>query len=275
MNSYELSVDITGEDVALLMHCANEVADGMKELILDLWEKGTLNESFKEDRTPVTEVDLKAEELARKIISKRYPEHGILGEEYPSVNPGSNYQWTIDPIDGTQNLVNRIPTFGSLVGLRYRGQAVYGIIDHPVLDIRIRGGFSLGAFLNDKVIRLNDIKQELLGDNDIIATNSPAVFGVSEEGRELFDKIISFHPHSRIYYDCYDHTLAILGSLAVVLEPNLNIWDITPIEALMNEVGGVCRRFNERGSGEEMLVNAVFGKSKAVNLLSEYLGLQA
>jgi fructose-1,6-bisphosphatase/inositol monophosphatase family enzyme len=249
---------------------AIEIADACKELILNLWAGGSFGETLKSDKTPVSQVDLQAEALAREMISKKYPSHGIIGEEYPATNPTSKFQWTLDPIDGTQNLINLIPTFGTLIGLRYRNKAIIGVIDHPVLNLRTSGGGGLGVFYNNTKVTLNDLLADGLSSNDIIATNSPAVFG---EDQELFSKVISFHPHSRIYYDCYDQTLGVLGRLAVVVEPNLKIWDITPLEALLEELGGKCVRFNERGNGCEVLINAVFGKSKAVDLMCSHLGL--
>src|SRR5579883_1421653 len=80
---------------------ALEIADAMRDLILGLWQCGTFQETLKNDQTPVTAIDLKAEELAREMIAKRFPDHGIIGEEYPPVNTNSEFQWTIDPIDGT------------------------------------------------------------------------------------------------------------------------------------------------------------------------------
>ena len=59
----------------------------------------------------------------------------------------------------------------------------------------------------------------------------------------------------------------------MVVEPNLKIWDITPLEALLTELGGKCVRFNERGNGSDMSTNAVFGKPKAVDLMCRHLGM--
>lgn len=252
---------------------ALEIADACRELILNLWATGDFGETLKADRTPVSKVDLQAETLARTMITRRYPSHGIMGEEYDAVNPDSDFQWTLDPIDGTQNLINAIPTFGTLIGLRVKKTAVLGVIDHPVLNIRTSGGLGLGVFHNSSRVTLTDLPSNCLGSNDIIATNSPAVFGEAGREQELFTKVFSFHPHSRIYFDCYDQTLAVLGRIAVAVEPNLRIWDITPLEALLAELGGTCIRFCERGNGQHMLVHAVFGKSRAVELMRVHLGL--
>lgn len=251
------------------------VADATRTMILELWRGGSFAESLKEDKTPVTVVDLKAEELAREMISKQFPTHGIMGEEYEPINPGSDFQWTIDPIDGTQNLVNLIPTFGTLIGLRFQGQAILGVIDHPVMDLRTSGGIGIGVAHNNSKVILPDIPGDQLSPNDLIATNSLAVFGSSVQASELFSRVMSFHPHSRIYYDCYAHTLAVLGRVAVVVEPNLKIWDVTPVEAMITELGGGCVRFgNEDSSAANTLINAVFGKRKAAQWMCFHLQIE-
>jgi myo-inositol-1(or 4)-monophosphatase len=265
--------DLPQSEILELYDFSLEIASACKHLILKLWANGTFGETLKADKTPVSEVDLQAEALARAMISKKYPSHGIIGEEYEPINPSSDYQWTLDPIDGTQNLINLIPTFGMLIGLRYREKAIIGIIDHPVINFRTSGGLGIGVFHNNSQVTLIDLKTDTLTPNDIIGTNSPAVFGESISDQELFTKVISFHPHSRIYYDCYDQTLAVVGRLAVAVEPNLKIWDITPLEALLAELGGKCVRFNERGCGARFLTNAVFGKPKAVDLMCRHLNI--
>lgn len=252
-----------------------QVADATKNMILELWRGNSFAESLKEDQTAVTVVDLKAEELAREMISKQFPAHGIMGEEYESINPGSDFQWTIDPIDGTQNLVNRIPTFGTLIGLRFQEQAILGVIDHPVMDLRISGGVGIGVSHSNSKVVLPDIPGDKLSPNDLIATNSLAVFGRSVQDCELFSRVLSFHPHSRIYYDCYAHTLAILGRVAVVVEPNLKIWDVTPVEAMITELGGGYVRFGDKDSSSaKPLINSVFGKRKAVKWMCSHLRVE-
>ena len=248
-----------------LLTFAEHITDQTRSLILGLWLDADIGTKLKEDKTPVTEVDLKAETLARKLIHERYPDHGVIGEEYEPSNPESDYQWTIDPIDGTQNLVNRIPTFGTLIGLRYKNQAIIGVIDHPALNLRCTGGLGIGVNFNGNQIKLENLPSENLSDSDILVTNNIGVFCLGSEEKELFHKVISMHPHTRIYYDCYSHTLAVTGSIAVVVEPNLKIWDLTPVEVLIREAGGSFEYFNiQEDNGAATLYNAVFGKTHAV-----------
>ncbi len=266
----EISISLTERQE--LHAFAENLADQTRALILDLWLQADIGARLKEDKTPVTEVDLKAELLARTLIQKRYPEHGIIGEEYEPLNPESEYQWTIDPIDGTQNLVNRIPTFGTLIGLRLKNQALLGVIDHPAINLRCSGGLGIGVKLNGAAAKIQDLSENCFSANDLIVSNTLGVFGREPAGEELFHRIMAVHPHARIYYDCYAHTLAISGSVAVVVEPNLKIWDLTPAEALVTEAGGVFRYFNEREyTGPFTLYNAVFGKPKAVEIMLRHL----
>jgi fructose-1,6-bisphosphatase/inositol monophosphatase family enzyme len=242
-----------------------------RKLVLSLWSKNSIYSELKEDQTPVSEVDLRCEELVRQRVRQAFPSHGIVGEEFGWENKGAEFTWTIDPIDGTQNLVNRIPTFGIILGLLHKGQPIMGWIDHPVLGDSLRGGVGVGTFFNGTKVTLNDIPESGLTPNDIIATNCPATFARGDH-LSVLDAILRFHPHSRIYYDVYSHSLAIRGSLAVMVEYNLKIWDLSATKALILGAGGA---FRELGSEEltdgTNLFHAAFGKKRAVNLMAKAL----
>jgi fructose-1,6-bisphosphatase/inositol monophosphatase family enzyme len=256
---------------AELIAFGSDVIRQTRALILDLWNHSSFSFELKADNTPVSEVDLRCEELVRKLVKTKYPNHGIIGEELGVENGDREFVWTIDPIDGTQNLINRIPTFGTILGLLYQGKPVMGWIDHPVLDLQLTGGLGLGAFQNGKPVHLADLSSTTLSPSDVIGTNCPATFGRSGQIDVLWE-ILRFHPHSRIYYDVFSHSLAITGSLAVMVEYNLKIWDISASQALVEAAGGEYREIS-RGENSEgyVLYNAVFGKPRAVELISGIL----
>lgn len=247
----------------------NELIGRTRQLVLNLWSQNTFQSELKEDQTPVSEVDLKCEELARQLIRKRFPGHGIIGEEHGIENGQAEFVWTIDPIDGTQNLINRIPTFGTIIGLLHNRRPILGWIDHPVLNLTLAGGVYEGTFCNGKKVKLTEMRTERLTANDIVGTNCPGTFA---RGGHLpvLDKILKFHPHIRIYYDVYAHSLAILGSLAVMVEYNLKIWDLSATRALIEGAGGkyhtIGQVVNDQGY---TLYNAAFGKPRAVDLISQ------
>ena len=68
----------------------------------------------------------------------------MLGEEYPPTRPESPFQWIMDPIDGTEEFVHGIPTFGTMLALHHRRVPLVGVIDHPALDIRVNAGAASG-----------------------------------------------------------------------------------------------------------------------------------
>ncbi len=250
-----------------LLSVGDDLLSQTRELILTLWQDNSFSTQIKADNTPVSEVDLKCEELARTLIRKHYPHHGIIGEEYGTENGDAEFVWTIDPIDGTQNLINRIPTFGTIIGLLYQGNPVLGWIDFPVLGESFRGGLPCGTYRNGKQIQLLDLESPALTSTDIIATNCPATF---ERGgnTDVLWKVLRFHPHSRIYYDVYAHGLAIRGAVAVMVEYNLKIWDIAATKALIEGAGGTYRELGTiEQPGDYTRYHAAFGKPRAVDLI--------
>ena len=78
---------------------------------------------YKADRSPVTVADRESEQLLRRLIEERYPEHGILGEEFGLTRGGAALRWYLDPIDGTQSFIRGVPLFGVMVGLAAKEDA--------------------------------------------------------------------------------------------------------------------------------------------------------
>ncbi len=260
--------DDSGTLQAELLSFGDGLIEETRRLILSLWHGDTIRSELKSDQTPVSEVDLRCEELVRDRIRRRYPEHGIIGEELGSTSEGADFVWTIDPIDGTQNLINRIPTFGTILGLLHRGRPVLGWIDHPVLGETLRGGVGLGTWYNGTPVRLADLPGPALTPIDLVATN--CLFTFQRGGHEdVLWRILRFHPHVRMYYDVYAHSLAVRGAVAVMVEYNLKIWDLSASQALVEGAGGMYRELgrNER-PGEHTLHHAAFGKPRAVELLA-------
>ncbi len=129
----------------------------------------------------------------------------------------------------------------------------------------------MGTFLNGTKVTLNDIPESGLTPNDIIATNCPATFARGDH-LSVLDAILRFHPHSRIYYDVYSRSLAIRGSLVVMVEYNLKIWDLSATETLILGAGGAFQELGSEGLTDGTnLFHAAFGKKRAVNLMAKAL----
>ena len=98
----------------------------------------------------VTKADLKANQMLVDRIQKRYPKHGIISEEQESINPGAEYCWIIDPIDGTLNFATHIPVFGVMVALARRGVVELAAIASPCQDELFFAQAGHGTFNNGK-----------------------------------------------------------------------------------------------------------------------------
>ncbi|MEZ4622382.1 MAG: inositol monophosphatase family protein [Caldilineaceae bacterium] len=107
----------------------------------------------KSDDSPVTIADRKAEEVMRALIAQRFPDHGIMGEEFAAHQPDAAYQWVLDPIDGTKAFVSHSYLFGTLIALLKDGRPILGVINHPLMnDFMV--GMNGQTWLNDKRVQI-------------------------------------------------------------------------------------------------------------------------
>lgn len=221
----------------------------------------------KADSSLVTDVDLAAESAVRDVITRRHPDHGILGEELTSVNPGSEFQWVIDPIDGTLNFAHGVPLYGSILALLHKGDPIVGVIDHPSLGITTEAAHECGTFRNGERIRIVDIASEQDIAEEIIAVGGREQF-VRSGAAGLFDRLFSGHRFVRTYNDCFGHTLAASGAVGAMIDVDLHIWDIAATRVLIEEAGGeFVLTASPQGLSKDGRYDAIFGKPSVVRWL--------
>src|SRR6186997_1031169 len=106
------------------------------EAILPLFrgDHGVVNKLGPGGFDPVTEADKGAERAIRALIAERYPDHGIIGEEYGEDRPDAEFVWVLDPVDGTRAFIAGLPLWTTLIGLRHEGRPVLGSIGQSFLD---------------------------------------------------------------------------------------------------------------------------------------------
>ena len=104
----------------------------------------------------VTKVDHAAEEAIIDTVRKAYPDHAVLAEESGESAAGSNeYQWIIDPLDGTTNFIHGFPQYCVSIAVRHRGALAHGVIYDPTKNELFTASKGRGAFLNDRRIRVS------------------------------------------------------------------------------------------------------------------------
>ncbi|HEY9217595.1 MAG TPA: inositol monophosphatase family protein, partial [Phenylobacterium sp.] len=96
-------------------------------------ENGLVDKGGAKGFDPVTLADKGGETAIRKLISERYPEHGVIGEEWGEDRPEAEFVWVLDPVDGTRAFIAGLPLWTTLIGLRFQGRPVLGSIGQPFL----------------------------------------------------------------------------------------------------------------------------------------------
>lgn len=103
----------------------------------------------------VTKADLESEEKIVKILKKEYPEYGILAEE-SGEHKGNEFQWIVDPIDGTNNFASGIPFFCIAIALAKEGELLSGVVFVPSMNELFYAEKGKGAFLNGEKIEISN-----------------------------------------------------------------------------------------------------------------------
>jgi myo-inositol-1(or 4)-monophosphatase len=107
----------------------------------------------------VTEYDLLAEKSILKDIFDTFPNHSILSEEKGLINNASDYEWIIDPLDGTTSFAHSIPFFSVSIALAIRGEVVSGVVYQPISNELFIGQKGYGAFLNGSKLSVSTTNQ--------------------------------------------------------------------------------------------------------------------
>lgn len=103
----------------------------------------------------VSEADVQAEQEIIQTLRKTYPNHGILAEESGEQHGHDDYQWVIDPLDGTTNFLHGIPHFAISIGFRHKNRLEAGLVYDPIRQEMFTASRGAGAFLNDRRIRVS------------------------------------------------------------------------------------------------------------------------
>ncbi len=114
----------------------------------------------------VSEVDRRAEAVIIDTLQKAYPDHSILGEESGMHEGSQEYQWVIDPLDGTTNFLHGYPQFAVSIAVKYKQRLEHAVIYDPLRQELFTASRGRGALLNDRRIRVSKaayLKNALLG----------------------------------------------------------------------------------------------------------------
>jgi histidinol phosphatase-like enzyme (inositol monophosphatase family) len=198
---------------------------------------------------PVTAADKGAEAAIRQAIASRFPEHGVIGEEYGEDRPDAEFVWVLDPIDGTRAFIAGLPLWTTLIGLRWRGSPVVGLIGQPYL-----GEVYVGTALGSRLIRGAETRALKVRPcpglkTAVIATTDPALFNGAELG--AWTQVRAAARLARFGCDAYAYAMVAAGTMDLVVEAGLKSWDIEAAVPLLEGAGGVVTDWRGEPVGRE------------------------
>jgi myo-inositol-1(or 4)-monophosphatase len=191
----------------------------------------------------VTEVDRASEQRIIEVIRKAYPDHGFLAEESGQVDgrgEGRDWQWVIDPLDGTTNFIHGFPQYCISIALKHKGKVEHGLIYDPLREEEFTASRGRGAALNGRRIR---ISQPAGLDGTLIGTGFP----FRKDQAEHMDAYLAMFKDiaastaglRRPGSAALDLAWLAAGRLDGFFEFGLQEWDIAAGALLVTEAGGL------------------------------------
>ena len=210
---------------------------GARDLVVDT----------KPDLTPVTEADRAVEEALRARIRAERPGHGLVGEEFgeeDATGPGAGWRWVLDPIDGTKNYVRGVPVWATLIALQFDGVGLLGVVSAPALGrrwwaARGEGAWATGAPAVPPARGAARARVSAVADlgDAFLSYDSAVGFEAARLGPQ-FLALVRRCWRTRAYGDFWSHLLVAEGALDVAVEPEVALWDVAPVQVIVEEAGG-------------------------------------
>jgi inositol-phosphate phosphatase / L-galactose 1-phosphate phosphatase / histidinol-phosphatase len=219
---------------------ANDLADAAGAAIRPYFRQ-PLRVDDKPDRSPVTDADRAAEAVMRQLITARFPDHGIIGEEYGRERADAEFVWVLDPIDGTKSFISGVPLFGTLIALARRGRPLLGVIDQPIQRERWIGADGRATTFNGAPVRCRACAN--LAAATVFAT-SPDMF--IDKDADGFRRLGRAAKLVRYGADCYAYGLLALGLIDLVVEASLKPYDFSALAPIITGAGGIATDWHGR-----------------------------
>ena len=220
---------------------------------------------------PVTSSDKAFEKFIRSKISKKFPDHQIIGEEFGHKKSNSDYSWVIDPIDGTRSYVIGNPTWSNLISLNYKGHPIMGLANFPMLNkyyLNFNDNISY-VFENRKKRRIKVNKKIPFSQIKV----SGAFHGwLSFKKQMKIPKILKL-----MRFKCPDslsYALLAEGKVDIVIQCANKIWDIHPIIPIVKAAGATISTWDNKDAvfaGNILVSNNISNHKKILKLLKPAL----
>lgn len=239
---------------------ALELADIADAISLARFRALDLHVESKPDRSPVTDADKSVEQAIKKILANQAPEDALIGEEYGNTGSASR-TWIIDPIDGTANYLRGVPVWATLIALAIDGKPTVSVVSAPALGRRWWAAPEIGSLTSDIDGSVRELGVSAISalENASLSYNNLQLWdqaGMLAELTELSRKIW----RTRAYGDFWSYMLLAEGSVDIVAEHDLKIYDIAALVPIVENAGGTFTAINGPLTAETSSVLATNSK---------------
>ncbi|MDY0117686.1 MAG: 3'(2'),5'-bisphosphate nucleotidase CysQ [Sulfurimonadaceae bacterium] len=230
-----------------------DVALEAGEAVMEIYKEDFLVE-FKEDNSPLTQADIKANEIICSFLEKHYAHIPIISEENQEVpyevRKNWEYFWCIDPIDGTKEFVKKNGEFTVNIALIHKDTPVLGVVFAPALGklyYAKKGEGAFGAILNDKFLILNEERLPIVVNNKdamvVMASNSH----LSEKTKEFINNLTFKIQNSKLIRMGSSLKLCMIATDEANIYPRLSPtmeWDTAAADAIVRESGKMTYQYH-------------------------------
>ncbi|MEL6436403.1 MAG: inositol monophosphatase family protein, partial [Pseudomonadota bacterium] len=186
--------------------------------------------------------DRDTETLIRKALAEAYPDDGIVGEEHGRETGSTDFDWIIDPIDGTANFVAGIPHWCVVIACAQNGAPVVGVIFDPNSGDLFSAAKGHGAEINGKPMKISDATTFAEGS---IATGASG----RSDNEEVIAMITAILNRDGMFYRSASGALMLAyagsGRLIGYIEEHMNSWDCFAALIMIAEAGGKHRPLDD------------------------------
>jgi myo-inositol-1(or 4)-monophosphatase len=205
------------------------------------------------DFDPVTQGDREVETFIRTRLNSEFPDHGIIGEEFGVTNPSSPIQWIIDPIDGTRAFMTGMTGWGILLGMIDEGTPTFGFMHQPYTGETWVGSPSGSQFFHQGDSRDIATRRNIKLADSVLYSTHPEMFQ-DPQGLRNFEALSKQVKLMRFGGDCYAYCMLAMGFIDIIVEDDLQPYDILPLIPIIEGAGGVVTNLDGDSPHEGGLV---------------------
>lgn len=210
----------------------------------NLFKSGLLIDTKSNATDLVTEIDKASDAMISDYIKTNFPDHNLFTEESGVSGAQSDYQWVVDPLDGTTNFAQGLPIFCISIALKHKGETVLGVIYQPIMDDLFTVIKGQGSYRNGRKMAVGT-KTELHA--AVLSTGFP--YDQATHTANNYDYFLAMSPKARAIRRfgaaAYDLALVADGRFDGHWELNLNPWDIAAGVLMIEEAGGKVVSFRD------------------------------